>query len=233
MKRLFRLLPLLLLLSACQLPFAGSNSITVTINVDGNSQSMQGPEGISVQQILDTAGITLQPLDRVDPSLTSVITRDTTVTITRVSEEFVVQQSVLPFETQTVKNESIPEGQKILIQPGVNGQVATTYRVVKENGKEVSRSAVKTETIVDAKPEILMIGVQSPFVPQPIVGRLAYITASNAWLMEGSTGNRRPLVTTGDLDGRIFVISPDRNWLLFHAFRPPHQVRHPLIPFGS
>lgn len=181
---------------------------------------MQVSAGSTVQQILDTAGISLQPLDRVEPSLTSAITQETAVSITRVSEEFVVQQSTLPFETQTVKNESIPEGQKILIQPGMNGQVATTYRIVKENGKEVSRSAVKTETIVNAKPEILMIGVQSPFVPQPIVGRLAYITASNAWLMEGSTGNRRPLVTTGDLDGRIFVISPDRNWLLFSRLSP-------------
>lgn len=33
--------------------------------------------------------------------------------------------------------------------------------------------------------------------------------------MENSTGNRRPLVTSGDLDGRIFSISPDHNWLLF------------------
>jgi hypothetical protein len=33
--------------------------------------------------------------------------------------------------------------------------------------------------------------------------------------MENSTGNRRPIVTTGDLDGRIFSLSPDGQWLLF------------------
>jgi hypothetical protein len=34
-------------------------------------------------------------------------------------------------------------------------------------------------------------------------------------LMDGSTAVRRPLVTTGDLDGRIFALSPLGDWLLF------------------
>jgi len=33
--------------------------------------------------------------------------------------------------------------------------------------------------------------------------------------MEVSTSNRRPLVTTADLDGNVFSLSPDGNWLLF------------------
>jgi len=48
-----------------------------------------------------------------------------------------------------------------------------------------------------------------------IPGVLAYITAGNAWVMEGSTSERRPVVNTGDLDGRIFSLSGDGKWLLF------------------
>ncbi len=33
--------------------------------------------------------------------------------------------------------------------------------------------------------------------------------------MEDATSNRRPLVTSGDLDGRVFSLSPDGQWLLF------------------
>jgi hypothetical protein len=33
--------------------------------------------------------------------------------------------------------------------------------------------------------------------------------------MQGSTANRQPLVTTGDLDGRVLKLSRDGNWLLF------------------
>ena len=34
-------------------------------------------------------------------------------------------------------------------------------------------------------------------------------------MMEGSTENRTPLVSTGDLDGRILDLSSDGQWLLF------------------
>ena len=59
------------------------------------------------------------------------------------------------------------------------------------------------------------VGIQTPFTSVEIPGRLAYLTAGNAWIMENSTSNRRPLVTSGDLDGRIFSLSPDGKWLLF------------------
>jgi resuscitation-promoting factor RpfB len=33
--------------------------------------------------------------------------------------------------------------------------------------------------------------------------------------MEGSTANRRVIVSTGDLDGRIFTLSPNGEYLVF------------------
>ncbi|NIW44606.1 MAG: hypothetical protein GWN30_07530, partial [Gammaproteobacteria bacterium] len=33
--------------------------------------------------------------------------------------------------------------------------------------------------------------------------------------MEDSTANRVPIITTGDLDGRVFTLSDDGRWLLF------------------
>jgi hypothetical protein len=49
---------------------------------------------------------------------------------------------------------------------------------------------------------------------------LAYASGGNAWVMRDSSGSRRPLVVTGDLDGRVFRLSPDGRWLLFTR-RPP------------
>jgi hypothetical protein len=216
MKKLLFILPLFFLLASCSLPLAsGTQSISVTINSDSTSTSLSLPKGSTVQQAVDAANIKLSNLDRVDPVGGVLITEGMQINVIRVVEEFEVVESVLPFENQTVKNESMPNGQKVLIQPGVNGKASMTYRVLKENGVAVSRTIVKSETVEESKPEIVMVGVQSPFVSQPIEGRLAYITSSNAWIMEGNTGNRRPVVTSGDLDGRIFTISPDRNWLLF------------------
>jgi hypothetical protein len=215
MKRLLFFLPLIFLLAACSLSIAGSDSLSAAINADGTSISVTLPKGATVQQALEAASIKLSNLDRVEPAAGTSVTEGMEIKVIRVTEEFEVEETVLPFENQTVKNESLPAGQKVLIQPGVNGRLSTTYRVVKENGAVVSRTVAKTDILEASKPEIIMVGVQSPFVSQPISGRLAYITASNAWIMEGSTGNRRPVVTSGDLDGRIFSLSPDGKWLLF------------------
>lgn len=169
----------------------------------------------SVKQAVESAGVILNPLDRTDPITTTLLSENTTITITRVSEDFEVEQSIVPFEQQTVKNESLPEGQSVLIQTGSNGIQQDTYRILYENGVETSRTFVSSEITQPAKPEIVMIGVQSPFTPQTFSGTIAYISSSNAWVMNGSTVNRRLVVATGDLDGRILSISPDEEWLLF------------------
>ncbi len=168
-----------------------------------------------MKQALEQANIRLDPLDRLEPASSTFLTEDSTIKIIRVKEDFLIEQSIVPFEQQTVKNESLPEGQTVLIQAGANGTQQNTYRILYEDGVETSRSFVSSEIVLPAKPEIMMIGVQSPFTSQPIPGVIAYITSSNAWIMEGSSGSRRPVVSTGDLDGRVFSISPDGQWLLF------------------
>ncbi len=190
-------------------------SISVTIDDNGSQEILKSTIGMSVKQVLDSAGIVLNTLDKTSPAVTTVLSDDTLITITRITEKFELEQEIISFEQQTVKNESLPEGQSVLIQAGENGIQQNTYRVLFENGIETSRTFVNSEVLQPAKPEIVMLGVQSPFTPQRIPGVIAYITSSNAWVMEDSTGNRRPVVSTGDLDGRIFSISPDREWLLF------------------
>jgi len=136
--------------------------------------------------------------------------------ITRVTEEFIVIESVVPFEQQTIKNESLSEGNTVLIQSGVNGRKQSTYRVLYEDGLEVSRTLAKEEIIQPAKPEILMIGVQSPFTAEEIEGTIAYISSSNAWVMNINTGNRKVVDSSGDLDGSsIFLYHLTVKWLLY------------------
>lgn len=215
MKRIVSITVLFVLLfSGCSL-IDQKNEITISITDSGNTTTYNVPAGSTVGQALDYVHIPIDALDRTDPSQLSLLSDGATVKIVRVKEEFDITESVLPFEQQTVKNESIAEGQTILIQSGVNGLQQSTYRIVLEDGIEVSRTLVKTEVVKPAKPEIVMIGVQSPFTAVPINGMIAYISSSNAWIMENNTGNRRVIVSTGDLDGRIFSLSPDHKWLLF------------------
>ena len=205
----------LALLAACS-PQVQQTNISVNVTADETSQVITLPSGSTVQQALDTAKITLSSTDRVDPPSYTTLTDGMAIVVSRVREEFETQQVVVPFERQELRNESLPSGETRLVQAGQNGLNEITIRHVFENNTETGNSVVSETVLQEAVPEIVMIGVQSPFAPLTIPGKLVYRTTDgNAWLMDGSTSNRRPLVTSGDLDGRIFSLSPDSTWLLF------------------
>lgn len=204
-------------LASCSAPQATQALITVRVQVDGKTVEENIPAGSTVQQALDRAGLELGALDRTDPAPFSVLSDGAEVKLIRVTEKFEVVQTVVPFEHQTLRNESLPEGNEneVYLQNGKNGLEEITYHKVYEDGVEVSSSPIKSVMIDEPVPEIVMIGIQAPLVPVAIPGRLIYLRDGNAWMIEESTGNRRAIVTTGDLDGRVLALSDDKNWLLF------------------
>ena len=201
-------------LSGCRSPQFGG-SVQVTIKADGMSHQAEVPAGSTVTQTLAQAGVVIGNLDEVNPPLYTVVSNGDVITIKRVAETFQTQDIEIPFEKQIVRSESVAEGETRLIQSGENGAEELTYRILTEDGKETSRSVVKTVTLKEAVPEIVMVGAQSAFAPLPIPGKLVFLAGGNAWMMDTSTANRQPLVTTGDLDGRVFALSPKGNFLLF------------------
>jgi hypothetical protein len=205
-------------LTACSPPQVTQGVIIVSIVADGKAYQVQIPAGSDVQDALTTASITIGELDRSDPPLFTVLSDGSQVNIVRVREEYYIEQVVIPFEHQELRNEALSIGERLLSQPGVNGLQETTYRRVYENGTEIQNSVVKTEIIQEAVPEIVMVGSQTPFASLIIPGKIAYLSAGNAWVMDGTTGNRSAVITTGDLDGQIFSLSADGDWLLFTRY---------------
>ncbi len=217
----FTLRPGLLLLLAfawltvsCRSPQVGSE-ITVNIAVDGTTREVKITSGSTVTQALQAAGIATGKLDRTEPPFYTVLSNGDQITLTRVEEKFTTEQEVIPFERQIARNETLPEGETRLVQAGVNGLEENTYRIILEDGLEISKSSVKTIVLKEALPEIVMVGAQSSFTPLNVPGVIAYLAGGNAWIMEGSTANRRVIVSTGDLDGRIFSLSPNGEYLIF------------------
>ena len=203
------------LLVSCRSPQVTGADITVSITADGESRTITVPAGSTVTQALQSAGITVGSQDRVEPPPYTVLGDGNSVTLTRVKEVFETEQQIIPFERQVVRNESLPEGETRLVQAGVNGLEELTYRRVLEDDEEMNKAAVKSVILKEAVPEIMMVGAQSSFAPLPIPGRLVYLAGGNVWSIDTSTANRTALITTGDLDGRIFVLSPNGNYLIF------------------
>lgn len=202
-------------LTACRSPQVTGEDITIRITADGQTRDVALPAGSTVSQAFQTAGITIGNLDKSEPPLYTVLNTGDSVMLIRVVEKFETEEQIVPFERQVVRNESLPNGETRLVQAGVNGLRELTYRIVLEDDEEISRSIVKSVTLQEGAPEIVMVGAQSSFAPLPIPGKIAYLAGGNAWLIDTSTANRTPIVTTGDLDGRIFFLSPNGNYLVF------------------
>src|SRR5215204_6272759 len=203
------------LLTSCRSPQVTSPDITINITVDSESRMVSVPAGSTVIQAFQTLGITVGNLDRAEPPPYTVLNNGDEIVLTRVEEVFETEEQIIPFERQVARNESLPEGETRLVQAGANGKMELTYRIVLEDEVELSKSVVKSVTLQEAVPEIVMIGAQSSFAPLPIPGKLVYLAGGNAWIIDTSTANRTPLVTTGDLDGRIFELSPNGNFLIY------------------
>jgi resuscitation-promoting factor RpfB len=212
-------------LAACELSQSQIAQISAGVQADGKTMRVSLSEGSTAAQALAAAGVTPGSLDRADPPLYTVLRDGAVVKLTRVEERFRTDVVTLPFDRQTLRNDSIPEGQERMVQAGVNGEEELTYRAILEDGVQTSEAVVKTVVLKDPVPEIVMVGARTSFPPLSIPGRIAYLAGGNAWIMETTTANRRLLVNSADLDGRVFALSPDGSYLLFtrKSQKPPDQ----------
>lgn len=212
--------PLLFLLlagffAACSPPQLEQAEITISLTADGQTKTIEAPAGSTVQQAFELADIPINNLDIAEPPLFTVLTNGSSARLIRVVEEFETVEDPILFDHQTVQSESLPEGERLLSQVGVNGVQERTVRYETRDGQPQEPQDYNTVIRATPVPEIIVVGIKQNFAPQPIPGKLAYLLGGNAWVMEGDTGTRRPVIVSGDLDGRIFSLSPDGAWLLY------------------
>lgn len=222
--RLYHLTKVLLL--ACVLTLLGVSCspaadsqdqelFSLAIEVDGVRVEAEALAGATVGDALEAAGISLDGKDRLEPPASTRVTAETLIKVIRVEEEFETEQQVVPFEVIRQPTENLPSGQEKLLQAGKNGLREIVSVRVFENGEEISLSEVSSQVLEDPVDEIILVGVQSSIAPVELPSPLVYLSNGNAWLMEQSTSNRSLIVSTGDLDGRIFSLSENGDWLLF------------------
>lgn len=227
-------------IAACILLLAGSacssspplptpqEEISVQIEVDGQFLTASVPAGSAVSTALESAEITLTGKDRVEPAGVVLLTDDAVIRVIRVEEIIETEQVVIPFQVIRQPTENLPAGQEKLLQAGKNGLKEVAYVRVFEDGQEVSFGEINSLGIDEAVDEIILVGVQSAIAPISLPSPLVYISNGNAWMMDQSTANRFLIVPTGDLDGRIFRLSRDGNWLLFSRTEEDEDIINSL-----
>ncbi|GAP62093.1 hypothetical protein ARMA_0516 [Ardenticatena maritima] len=185
----------------------------VLLEVDGTRRWLT-TSAETVADMLAEQGVALGDLDRVEPPSFTLLEDGMRVRVVRVQERFVDEDVPLPYTRETRRDATLPRGEIRVVQLGQVGRERLRWRILSENGVEVSREVASRETLATPQPEIVVLGTLGALEQVPISGTLVYRAGGNAWVMRGNN-TPRALTTTGDLDGHVFALSPDGRWLLF------------------
>jgi uncharacterized protein YabE (DUF348 family) len=118
---------------------AVKTAVPVQVQVDGATLSGKSAAA-TVGQVLAELGVSLQGLDRASPAEDQPLPADGKIKVIRVREEIVLNQTSIPYKTQTVADPQSELDTTRLISAGRPGIQVTRQRVRYEDGKEVSRT---------------------------------------------------------------------------------------------
>lgn len=166
------------------------NGLTVKIEeafqvtlVDGGKEQKVWSTSTTVADFLKHHGIQLNKLDRVEPKLTQTIDDTSKVNIVRVEKVTDVVEEAVDYAIVTKKDSSLKKGTEKVIQNGQEGKVSKVYRVVMENGKEVSRELVETKTLKESQNKIVALGTKVQVASisrgsEPVNGEEFYVNST-------------------------------------------------------
>ncbi len=163
------------------------SAFQVELTSDGEQHELW-TTSTTVADFLERESVTLGELDRVEPGLAARLNQESEIKVIRVEKVTDVVEESVAFGTVTRKDEKLRSGKEKVVQSGENGKVTKHYEVVLEDGNEVSRKLLKTDTVIESKDRIVAIGTQ----PAPAVSR-------------GSTPSSSSSNTTSS-NGRTFTV---------------------------
>jgi uncharacterized protein YabE (DUF348 family) len=131
----------------------------LTLNNGGKKEKVW-TTSTTVADFLAGQGITLQPLDRVEPTLDTSVKANTVVNVVRIEKVTDVVEEPISFAVVKKKDAKLPKGKEKIVSTGQKGLMTKEYEVVLENGKEVSRKLINKNYIKDKKDQIVAVGTK-------------------------------------------------------------------------
>ncbi|NUQ02519.1 MAG: G5 domain-containing protein [Anaerolineae bacterium] len=205
---------LLLALAACTPP-EDSTTLIVSLVVDGRERTYPQSVSLTVGEFLSQTDIELGALDEVTPPLFSQIVDGMRITVVRVQQIEECSQNEIPYAERRILNEGLQPGEERVAQPGQNGIEELCNRITIRDGQRMEAAPIRSTVIRAAQDAVIYIGPTGQLDPVQIEGTLYYLSNKNLWMMRGSSVNKRPLTTTGDIEGRVLSIASDGQRILF------------------
>jgi len=182
----------------------------VVVQVDGTKKTY-AVLSVSVDQVLEEAGVVLDEDDIVKPERTMVAARGTEIVITRVDIREEVIEKAVSFERKTNEDDTLSWRKTVVTQKGEKGLDHLVYRVSSHDGKEVNRKLIRTERVKEPVAEIVTQGTYVKLGKSHTGGASWYawtgtMAAANPWLPKGSYVK----VTNTENGKSVIVVINDR-----------------------
>ncbi|MBO8172664.1 MAG: DUF348 domain-containing protein [Bacillaceae bacterium] len=123
---------------------------------DGPEKRTIYTAGITVSEVLDEQGITLNDEDRIEPGLKEKVADE--IRITRITREILQVEEPIVHRVVKKADYTLASGQQETIQKGKNGLARYQYEITYENGREVNRKLIRANIIEDKTDHIVAVG---------------------------------------------------------------------------
>jgi len=129
----------------------------VTVTAMGESRTLIATRR-TVGAVLTELGYEFKETDRITPAADQKLAEFDEITLVTVDEKTVDVVEEIPYESKERVNKALASGARKLVQKGVTGEKAVSYKIVYEDGVEVSRETVKEEIKVQPIAQIREVG---------------------------------------------------------------------------
>ena len=140
----------------------------LVLNVDDEKREVAS-RAKTIEALLGEAGVELGENDRVEPALDASLPETGAITVIRVTKETETEDEAIPFDSETTEDDSMNKGESVTDVAGQDGTKRLTYEVTFENGEEIDRELVSTETIEEPVTKKIRKGTYvAPPPPEPV-----------------------------------------------------------------
>ena len=158
----------------------------------------------TVGEILNELGYNAKKTDKTTPAYTAKVSEFDEITLIRTAEKVINVTEEIPYESTERENKSLQTGKRKVVQKGAPGEKTVSYKILFEDGVEVSREALEEEIITKAVAQITEVGPKKTLDSYKIAsagtiqtsrsGNLAYskVITANATAYDASSCGKAP-----------------------------------------
>jgi 3D (Asp-Asp-Asp) domain-containing protein len=134
--------------------------------IAGARESIVYTRAETVAGFLAELGIAVEPTDHVFPALDDPVKRGMSISVVTFRDGLEFTEDPLVYETEIEYDSAMLQGEREIVQYGVDGYVRRQYQIKQLNGQELDRVLVNEEWVWPTN-EVIAVGTRVPATPPP------------------------------------------------------------------